>query len=118
MKLTRGVEGWSIHFEKSYKILQTAEFQNLTRKRVCKLTCLEAYLEFKEIEHRIPENSLIVFTDGSVRDEFAGSGVVIFSDNQIIGRIMASIKEVSIDHAELLAVYFLLKWLQREYHFY
>jgi len=81
-------------------------------------SCLEAYLEFKEIEHRIPENSLIVFTYGSVRDEFAGSGVVVFSDNQIIERRMAPMKEVSIDHAELLAVYFLLKWLQREYHFY
>ncbi len=56
-----------------------------------------------------------MFTDGSVRNELAGSGFVVYSDNHPIHRNMAPIRDVSIDHAELLAVYFLLKWLQSDY---
>jgi len=54
----------------------------------------------------------MVFTDGSVRNDLAGSGVVVYSDDQIIHRIISPIREVSIDHAELFAVLSLLKWLQ------
>jgi len=51
---------------------------------------------------------------GSVKNEPAGSGFVVYSDNQPFHRRMGPIREVSIDHAELLAVYFLLKWLQSD----
>jgi len=73
--------------------------------------------EFKEIEARLPESSLTVFTDGSVRNELAGSGVVVYSNNQLIHRIISPIREVSIDYAELFAVYSLLKWLQSDYRY-
>ena len=78
-------------------------------------SCLEAYLEFKEIESRIPENSLMAFTDGSVREDAAGSGVAVYSGSEIILRMISQIMKVSIDYAELFAIYSLLKWLHIHY---
>ena len=59
----------------------------------------------------------MAFTDGSVRNDRAGSGVVVYSDKQIIHTIRSPIRKVSIDHAELFSVYSLLEWLHTRYRF-
>jgi hypothetical protein len=38
------------------------------------LLCYYAYIEFKQIESQLPENSLVVYTDGSHRHNLSGSG--------------------------------------------
>ncbi len=76
--------------------------------------CLEAYFEFKEIESELPRNSLTAFTDGSLKNNLAGSGTVVYSASQAVHKISAALGDVSIDYAELFAVYALLKWLQTQ----
>ena len=49
--------------------------------------CLEAFFEFKLIHANLPKNCITVFTDGSVKDKKAGSGVVVYFDNKIIDKI-------------------------------
>jgi len=76
--------------------------------------CLEAYFEFKEIESELPRNSLAAFTDGSLKNSLAGAGTVVYAANQTIHKISTPLGNVSIDYAELFAVYSLLKWLQTQ----
>jgi ribonuclease HI len=61
------------------------------------------------------EFPLMAFTDGSGVDDLAGSGIAVYSDKHSILTIRSPIRNVSIDYAELFAVYSLLKWLHIRY---
>jgi len=73
--------------------------------------CSKAFFEYKEIESRIPMDALTVFTDGSFKNNKAGSGVVIYQQNNIIGEITAPLGNKSIDFAELNAIFAFLHQL-------
>ena len=74
--------------------------------------CLEAFFEFKLIHASLPKDCITVFTDGSVKDKKAGSGVVVYFDNKVIDKITSPIGDHSIAFAELNAIYVFLQKLK------
>jgi len=50
-------------------------------------------------------NAITVFTDGSVKNNKAGSVVAIYNQNKLIGEITAPLGDDSIDFAELNAIF-------------
>jgi len=77
--------------------------------------CLDAYFEFKEIEHSIKESSLVIFTDGSFKENLAGSGAVVYFQNKILHKISSSLGNQTISYAELFSIYSFLCWLRNDY---
>ncbi len=75
--------------------------------------CQDIYLEFKEMESRLPRNSVIAFTDGSFKNNLAGAGVAVYSQNKVIALIASPIGNASINYAELFAILRFLKWLKQ-----
>ena len=73
--------------------------------------CGQAYFEFKNIESRISTEALIVFTDGSVKDNKAGSGAIIYHKNKPIYTLANALLNHSISFAELDAVKTVLQTL-------
>ena len=76
--------------------------------------CLEAYLEFKNIESLLPDKCFSVFTDGSVKNNEAGSGTVVYFDRKIIHETISPVGDLSISYTELFAVYNCLKYLKND----
>jgi ribonuclease HI len=76
--------------------------------------CLDAYNEFKFIESNLPKNNLTVFTDGSVKENKAGSASIIYHQNKVIHEIVSPIGDLPIAYAELFAIYSFLKYLRND----
>jgi len=76
--------------------------------------CLEAYHEFKHIESHLPRDCLKVFTDGSAKDNRAGSGAAIYLRDRVIHEIISPVGDLSVAYAELFAIYSTLRYLHKE----
>ena len=73
--------------------------------------CGQAYFEFKNIESRLPTEALTVYTDGSVKNNKAGSGAAFYHKNKLIFDFANSLLDHSISFAELDAVLNVLRTL-------
>ena len=63
----------------------------------------------------LPQNSLVVFTDGSTRNELSGSGAIIFSNGKTLKEISIPVGNKTISYAELYAIYAVLRWIRHDY---
>ena len=66
--------------------------------------CSTAYFQFREIESRIPRNSYIIYTDGSVSNKIAGAGYVIYNNGSKFKERQLPLGKYTISFAELEAV--------------
>ena len=76
--------------------------------------CLDAYLEFKNIESHLPEDCFSVFTDGSVKEKRSGSGTAIYFNRKLVHEIFAPTENLTISYAELFAVYTCLHYFKNQ----
>lgn len=73
--------------------------------------CWDAYNQFREIEAALNPDSMSVYTDGSVTDGLAGSGIAIYLNQGQVHTISSPVGASSVDYAELFAVFLFLQWL-------
>ena len=71
-----------------------------------------AYYEFKEIEHQLSPEDIVVYTDGSFKDHMSGSAAIIYRDNRQIHEISSPTGDMPIAYAELFAILITLRWLK------
>jgi len=72
-----------------------------------------AFFEFKEIENSIDnDDSLVVYTDGSFKDDLSGAGAAVFRNGKLIKRLRAGTGDLSNSFAEIYAFLIALQWLK------
>jgi len=71
-------------------------------------------IKFLEIEQSINSDAIIIYTDGSEKDGYSGSGVAIFQNKNVVHEITVPTQTCSNNYAELFAVLPALRWLRNQ----
>ena len=96
---------WKHPISEGYSVTPRIDKQNLNHR-------VDAIMEHAEILKAIPKNSVVIYTDGSKREDKCGSGAVIYFNQKIVGKIAYSINHCENNFAELYAIYKSLKYVQ------
>ena len=68
--------------------------------------------QFREILNSLPNNALIIYTDGSTKDNYSGSGAVIYHKGKELKRLRISLKNYDNNFAEIYAIYKALSYFK------
>ena len=69
-------------------------------------------LQFREILNSLPNNALIIYTDGSTKDKYSGSGAVIYHKGKELKRLGITLKNCDNNFAEIYAIYKALSYFK------
>ena len=69
-------------------------------------------LQFREILNSLPNNALIIHTDGSTKDKYSGSGAVIYHKGKEPKRLGITLKNCDNNFAEIYAIYKALSYFK------
>ena len=77
-------------------------------KKDSRVSVINAIEEHRKILQDVPHNSIVIYTDGSSKDNLAGSGAVIYHNNCELGRVFEPLQNYENNFAEIFAIYIAL----------
>ena len=87
--------------------------QNVDKNNL--LSVKNSILQFREILDSLPSNALIIYTDGSTKDKFSGSGAILYHRGKELKRLSISLKNCDNNFAEIYAIYKALSYFKAHY---
>ena len=81
-------------------------------KKDSRVSVINAIEEHIKILHDVPHNSIVIYTDGSSKDNLAGSGAVIYHNNCELRRVFKPLQNRENNFAEIFAIYIVLIYVR------